>query len=331
MKKILLIHTGGTFGMVPIEPTQVLAPGNLHQQINKHAPELYNLAEIDFETPFNLDSSNIAAPEWDYLANLIDSKMEHYDGFVIIHGTDTMVYTAAALSYTLRNLKKPVILTGSQRPLSKLRSDARENLVDAVECATMALPEVSIVFGQDIIRGNRAKKMSLSSYEAFQSPNYPFLGKIGLHIKLNPKAILENSDPYLFQSGFAGNVAIISVVPAMQTDPLFRAIKSGTQSVILVGFGAGNFPDISSEWISFIQKVSHSGIPVFIASHSVHGAIDLTIYESGEKAAGAGAIGLKDITLEASYVKLLKILSITSNRDSIESLILENWAGEISD
>jgi len=317
--------------MVPVEPNQVLAPGNLYQQINKHVPELYSIAEIDFEIPFNLDSSNISAPEWDHLAKLINDNIDLYDGFVVIHGTDTMVFTAAALSFSLRNIKKPVILTGAQRPLSKLRSDARENLVDAVECATMDLPEVSIVFGQDILRGNRAKKISLASYEAFQSPNYPILGNIGLHISLFPKRLLENPMHYRFQPGFSGHVSIINVFPAMKAESQLKNITSGTQAVILVGFGAGNFPDITSEWILFIEEVSGSNIPVFIASQSYHGAIDLTIYESGEKAIMAGAIGLKDMTLEASYVKLLKIFSMTSERSEIESLIYQNWAGEISD
>ncbi|MEJ2053044.1 MAG: asparaginase [Calditrichaceae bacterium] len=146
MRNILIIHTGGTFGMTPIEPEEQLAPGNIQDQILKYIPEIEKIADIDVVIPFNLDSSNIGVNEWEVLSGIIDENLAKYDGFVIIHGTDTMVYSASALSYSLRNLPKPVIFTGSQRPLSKLRTDARFNLIDAIELATMPAPEVLITF-----------------------------------------------------------------------------------------------------------------------------------------------------------------------------------------
>ena len=158
MKKILLLHTGGTFGMVALEPDKVLTPGNLQDELTTHVPELNQIADINVEIPFNEDSANVGISHWNQLARIIHNKMDDYDGFVVIHGTDTMVYTASALSLSLINLKKPVIFTGAQRPLAKLRSDARLNIIDAVEVSTTDLQEVLIVFGQNILRANRSRK-----------------------------------------------------------------------------------------------------------------------------------------------------------------------------
>jgi len=166
MKRILLIHTGGTFGMAPIDPGDILAPGGFQAEILNTIPEIRRLADIDVVIPFNLDSSNIGINQWDEIAKLIFDNKDAYDGFVIIHGTDTMVYTASALSFSLRNFAKPVVLTGAQRPLSKLRNDAYSNLIDSVEVAALGIPETIIVFGQRILRANRAKKLSTSSYPA---------------------------------------------------------------------------------------------------------------------------------------------------------------------
>ncbi len=331
MKRILLIHTGGTFGMVPLEPDKTLAPGNLQNQLYEYVPELQNLAEIDIEIPFNVDSSDISTPEWDALSAIIHQHIDQYDGFVIIHGTDTMVYTAAALSFSLRHVKKPVILTGSQRPLAKLRSDARVNLIDAVELATMSIRETAIVFGQHVVRGNRAKKTSITSYESFQSPNYPFLGSIGLKIELNRKYLLDTEEPFFYNPGFSGSVGIINVLPGLKPASLSNLLEGKIRALILVAFGAGNLPHLYNDWITFISTASSRDVPVFIGSQSVHGSTDLSIYQSGRNAMEAGAIGLKDMTIEASYVKLLKLLALTGDKQYIETEMQTNWAGEISD
>ncbi len=329
MKKILLVHTGGTFGMVPAEPKSILAPGNFQSQILINVPEIVRIADIDVEIPFNLDSSNIGINEWQILTELIHARMDEYDGFVIIHGTDTMVYTAAALSFTLRNLNKPVILTGAQRPLSKLRSDARTNLIDAVELATLDIFEVLIVFGQKIVRGSRAKKVSISSYDAFESPNFPLIGEIGLKIKLNQLLLYKSVEKYSFLPGFKQKALIINIVPSLNPEYYFPLLENDLEAFILAGFGAGNLPNTSPDWIPFIQNATKLGKSVFICSNSMHGSVDLSLYESGQKALEAGAVGLGDMTIESAYVKLLKILNITDIPGEIVSLMNENWAGEI--
>lgn len=173
MKRILLIHTGGTFGMTPMAPENTLQPGRIEQDIASHLPDLSKMAEINIEIPFNLDSSNIGPDQWGEIYALLEKNYAQYDGFIIIHGTDTLVYTATAISFLAAKYSKPIIFTGSQRPLSAIRSDARSNLINAVELATRDIPEVTICFDNKLFRANRTKKQSIESYHGFDSPNYP--------------------------------------------------------------------------------------------------------------------------------------------------------------
>jgi len=330
MKKILILHTGGTFGMMPMEPDQILAPGNLQHELLKRVPEIAQIAEISVQIPFNEDSSDLSIKEWDSLAEIIDSNMNSYDGFVIIHGTDTMVYTAAALSFSLLNLKKPVILTGAQRPLSKLRSDARLNLIDAIEVATHSIGEVLIVFGQNILRGNRARKTSITSYDAFYSPNYPVIGEIGLNVEPETDLIRKNSDYYSFNPGFDPSVLSIHIFPNSDAE-FYRHVvfNKKIRALMLIGFGAGNLPVKDSQWLSFIKDAISEGKIVLINSSSAHGRINLQIYESGQKALEAGAIGCNDMTIETSVVKIMKALASTSDIEKQKNYFLKDIAGEI--
>ncbi len=329
VKKILLIHTGGTFGMAPLEPDDILAPGNFQEEILNHVPELSDLARIRVEIPFNLDSANLGQTEWDRLAQIIYDKMDLYDGFVVIHGTDTMAYTASALSFSLLNLRKPVVLTGAQRPLSKLRNDARTNLIDAVELSTMAIPEVMIVFGQRIIRGNRAKKVNIYSYNAFESPNFPYLGTIGVNIDIDHELLLQAHGSPVLLGGFISKVAVISIHPSLTPQYFEPLIESDIQVLILQGFGAGNLPGMENDWVSFVEQLVAAGKNVFIASHSFYGGVKPDLYESGHKALRAGAQSIGKMTIEAAYVKLQKILTLTSEKQSIYERFNQNWAGEI--
>lgn len=315
--------------MVPVEPHQNYAPGDIHTQILAHVPELQKLAELEVMIPFNMDSSNIGIDQWDQLGQLIFDQMEKYDGFVVIHGTDTMVYTAAALSFTLQNLRKPVIFTGAQRPLSRLRSDARSNLIDSIELATMDIPEVLIVFGQHILRGNCTKKISASRYDAFDSLNFARLGEIGVKIHLDAERLLKPQKPFLHLPGFSSKVAMFPVYPAMNPQDAQRLIHSDKQAIVLLAFGAGNLPGRNPDWIPFIDDAVAAGKAVFIGSQSGHGATDLELYECGRNALEAGAGQLGKMTSETAYVKLQKILTLTQDMRKIHKMFEENWAGEI--
>jgi len=329
MKKILLIHTGGTFGMVPIEPSKTLAPGNLQEQILAVVPEIKKIADIEVEIPFNVDSSDIGSHQWDILSEIIKRKMDNYDGFVIIHGTDTMAYTASALSYSLLNLKKPVILTGAQRPLAKLRTDARSNLIDAIELATMQISEVVIVFGQRILRGNRTIKISNRSYDAFDSPNYPLLGNIGLDIRLNEKYFLSNNLPFIYNPGFSAKAMVVYIHPALDPGLFLPLIKDDLSAFIFVGYGAGNFPTKDPDWLPLIKTAVEGEKAVFLGSHSIFGTINPGLYESGKQALDLGVSNIEDMTIEAAYVKLLKILTYSSGVKEIYANFHNNLAGEI--
>lgn len=329
MKQILLLHTGGTFGMVPTEPDEILAPGNFQEEILSHVPELLKIAHIDIKIPFNLDSSDVGIAQWDHLAQIINDNMENYDGFVIIHGTDTMVYTAAALSFSLINLPKPVVLTGSQRPLSRLRSDARFNLIDAVELATMDIREVIIVFGRSVLRGNRAKKTSISKYDAFLSPNFPRLGEIGLNIDLKENLLFSPSDGFNYKQGFSNKVALLHIYPSLAPKYFEHLMDGSLKAIILVAYGAGNLPAVDPDWISFIKRADRNNIVTFLASQSIHGNVNLQLYDSGQRAEKAGATGLGAMTIESAYIKLQKILVYTQNKHEIIEQLYQNWAGEI--
>ena len=315
--------------MMPMEPGEMLAPGSFQNEILEIVPEIKRLANIGVRIPFNLDSSDIGSREWGILAELIYANQDAYDGFVIIHGTDTMAYTAAALSFSLLNIPKPVVLTGAQRPLAKLRTDARNNLIDAVQLAAMNIPEVLIVFGQRILRGNRAKKLSANSYLAFDSPNYPHLGEIGVTIELDRKQCLEKKGELVYQPGFNAQVMVIPVHPSASASFYKNLPDSEIRALILQGFGVGNIP-VSNEagWLGLIRAFRDKGKTIFITSHSLRGSIDLELYESGQKALQAGALSMGKMTMESGYVKLQKILTMTSERGEIIEMFKQDWAGE---
>lgn len=317
--------------MIPLLPKQTLAPGNLQQTLLTRLPEIKELAEIDVAIPFNMDSSNVSIKEWQILARLIHNNMDKYDGFVVIHGTDTMVYTATALSFSLRNLKKPVILTGAQRPLANLRSDARLNLIDAIEVATQNIGEVLIVFGQTVLRGNRSKKVSISNYDAFISPNYRTIGKIELNLEIDQTAILQNNRPYEFNEAFKSCIFSIHVFPGANPEfyqPLLE--RDDIKGFLIIGFGAGNIPMSTQAWMNFIKVAHNSGKVIVISSSSAHGRLDLNLYAGGLSALDAGAISSYDMTIEATLVKMMKLLAINSHSEIFKSAFNRSIAGEVT-
>jgi L-asparaginase len=331
MKNILIIHTGGTFGMSPVLPSMTLKPGNIKADIEKYLPVLKDIAHIHFNIPFNLDSSNISPDEWLKIYSIIKREQDHYDGFVIIHGTDTLVYTAAALSYLLTGLRKPIILTGSQRPLSAIRSDARGNLINAVELATYPIPEVTICFGNKLLRGNRTKKLSMESYAGFESPNYPELASIGLNVQLHPHNFLNSERRPVFKPVFNCAVIMIGIYPGLAPDLYRFIIKSTVRSIVLLGYGVGNFPDLDPGWLDFIAQVLAAGKLVFIGSQSVHGQVDLQIYEFGKQAEKLGCISLRDITTEAALVKLMLLMGNFEDQNMIRKYFDQSLAGELGE
>jgi L-asparaginase len=328
-KRILILHTGGTLGMKPRDPDQVLTPGEIGSTILEFVPELTKFAEIDTRVLFNIDSSDITPQHWKTIAEEIAGAVESYDGIVIPHGTDAMAYTGAALSYQLRNLPCPVILTGSQLPLADARSDAPGNLVGAVDLACHEIQEVAIYFHNLLMRGNRVTKTSTFAYGAFKSPNFLPLAEIGTSIQ-SYSPILQNDGPFRIEGDFDPRVAVLRLVPGQSPDTLFRIGEANPRAVLLVAFGSGNIPSESGGVAEAIQELTRKGILVAIGSQSQNGRVDLNRYVGGRKAKDAGAIGIGDMTLEAATVKLMYLFGTTDSANDVRKALLEPIAGELS-
>jgi L-asparaginase len=330
MKKILLIHTGGTFGMMPLQPSQALAPADIQELIVKYLPDIRTIAKIDFEVVFNIDSSNIQVKHWQKLGQLIQKKYKQYDGFVIIHGTDAMVYTASALSFMLQGLDKPVILTGSQRPLANIRSDARGNLINSIELATCNIPEVGIFFGTNLYRGNRTIKISNTSYKAFASPNYPALAEVGLEIALT-KYIGQAGSTLIYQDSFDDHVLCFRFHPGLSPKYLEHLIDSPLSGIVIEALGVGNVSILENSLIPWIENMSKAGKIVVINSQSPYGKIDFSRYECGHLIEAAGGIPALDMTPTCCLIKLMFLFGqIPSNISKLKQKFLTPMAGELS-
>ncbi|MDZ7715594.1 MAG: asparaginase [Balneolaceae bacterium] len=331
MKKILLIQTGGTIAMDITHGKPSLDPSKWAEVIYKEIPELSEIAEIEMEQLFFEDSSDINRRHWAKLITFIAEKYEAYDGFVILHGTDTMAYTASALSFGLQNLDKPVILTGSQVPMSNIRSDARRNLVNAVEIATLPLNEVAICFNDFVFRGNRATKTSIGDFDAFASPNHPPLAEIGLNIELHYQK--NNSEQSLsLYPEFSDEVFLLKLYPNLNPKLLEKADLFSTKVLIVEAFGSGNFPLKGEQsLLPFFKKCINNGMLLIITSQADFDSVDLSKYKSGRQAQKLGALSAKDMTTETALTKMMHLLANYSSMDEIKALFQQNLVGELTE
>ena len=315
---ILIIYTGGTIGMQTDAATGALVPfdfGGIYDEF----PSLRRLnVDIEVHTmPKLIDSSNVRPEDWSDMADVIRDNYDRYDGFVILHGTDTMSFTASALSFMLENLSKPVILTGSQLPIGMLRTDARENLITAIEIAaaqhpdgTAVVPEVCIFFENHLMRGNRTTKINAEHFNAFCSFNYPELGTAGIHINYNEERIrkadmsLPLKPHYLFDT----NVVILTLFPGIQENIVASILNiPGLKAVVLKTFGSGNAPQ--KEWfIKLLKNAVSRGIIIVNISQCLAGTVEMERYETGIHLREAGVISGHDSTVEAALTKLMFLL-----------------------
>jgi len=281
-----------------------LAPDVYTQDLLTELPVLRKIAEIETRILFNLDSSNMQPHHWVTLARTVHEERERYDGFVIVHGTDTMAYTASALAFLLPGLDRPVILTGAQAPLAHMRSDARTNLVDACMLATMPIPEVGIAFDDGLLRGCRATKLDAWGMHAFGSPSCPPLAELGIDIQLAPH-ILAKRTPEPFDPRIETRVLRTRTFPGLDPSLLHGALDIGVSGMLIEAFGAGNVPHLENSLIPVIAAARERDVPVVIASQSPRGKVNLSRYEGGAAAAAVGAIGAGDMTSEAALTKLM--------------------------
>ena len=263
-----------------------LRPDTYAQQIVSRVPELAELAEIETRILCNLDSSDLGPDEWSALAGEVASARAAHDGVVIIHGTDTMAYTAAALSYALGGLDRPVVLTGSQRPLGEIRTDARRNLVDAVDLATREIPEVGICFDGRLLRGNRTTKGDAWSYGAFASPGCAPLARLGLDVEIGAH-VRRPVRQFAADARFDPRVVVFWVVPGLEPAALQR-VAEGARGVVLAAFGVGNVPTRLNALAPQVAALVEHGVTVLVVTQARAGAVDFSLYESGVPLRGGG-------------------------------------------
>ena len=334
MKRILVIYTGGTIGMVSTPSGYAPEKAAFHDLLDR-IPELH--AEgmpiwdiVDME-PL-LDSSNITVREWNAIGALIADHYTDYDGFVVLHGTDTMAYTASALSFMLRGNNKPVILTGSQIPLCEIRNDARDNIITSLLVAAGdRIHEVCLYFGGKLLRGNRAIKYSADDLIAFESPNYPALADVGIAIRYNVPAILPpGRGRFSFQPLKNIPIGVIKVFPGIQFDLFDSIMTERLKGIVIETFGAGNIPGHADSLLPIIRKASENGTVIVVCSQCPHGTVSLGAYETSSALKEAGAVSGYDITTEAAVAKLYYLFSRGLSRDEIRVRMERSMRGEIT-
>ncbi len=338
---ILLIYTGGTIGMKVDPVSLALVPFNFNQ-ILEEVPELrkfvHKIDIFSFDPP--IDSSDIEVHIWRDIANLIFEKYDSYDGFVILHGTDTMSFSASALSFMLENLEKPVIFTGSQLPIGMLRTDGKENLISSIEIAAAKddqgraiVPEVCVYFESMLFRGNRTSKHNAENFRAFKSCNYPPLAEAGIHIKY--------STPYIcypetwggkvkINSNLDTNVAILKIFPGISPSVVRSFLNiSGLRALILETYGSGNAP--TKSWlIDMLREAVERGVIILNITQCPAGSVDMDAYSTGIMLKKIGVVSGYDSTTEAALTKLFFLLGQNSDNMTIKSLLLKNLRGEIT-
>ncbi|KYQ88325.1 L-asparaginase I [Tieghemostelium lacteum] len=334
--KIFLIYTGGTLGMKrdPIAGTLRPEPNYLVQQLeilpemkSNDMPE-YTLFE--FEPP--IDSSDMEHDDWVRIASLIEKNYYDYDGFVVIHGTDTMAYTASALSFMLENLGKPVILTGSQIPFAELINDARRNLITSMIFAGKCdIPEVCIFFNNQLLRGCRSRKVDSWSLDAFESPNCPPLATLGMEINVNTDVILNQpKGRFRVHENINKNVAVVHLVPGFSDEAFENVLSEPLEGLILSSYGSGNAPAKKKKFIDAITSAVKRGVIVVVTSQCLRGTVNLKQYATGKSLLDAGAISGYDMTIETAATKLGWLLGLGISKDQVKLLMEQDLRGEFT-
>lgn len=305
-----------------------ISPTDPKSHLLEKFPEIVTLANIDVLPMGNSDSSNLQPGLWIPLAKSIYDRMSDYDGFVITHGTDTLSYSAAALSFLLQDLGKPIVITGAQVPLEDIGSDGRTNLINSFRVATSDIAEVVVVFGSQVIRGTRAKKTSVFDLQAFSSANEVPLGTIGLHLKFNREYRRRSKRKGLFLPYLDPNVCRTVVYPGMKPE-IIDYLSKHHNGIVIEGYGSGNIPTEENSLTPVIRTATGRGIPVVICTQCLVGSTEMELYQVGRAALEAGATPAMDMTPETSLVKLMWVLGQTKDLRTIDSMMLKPFSDEI--
>jgi L-asparaginase len=336
---VLIIYTGGTIGMEVDPFSGALTPLDFHH-LEEHIPELgkfnLNIDSISFDVP--IDSSNITPHDWKKIARQIESNYSKYDGFVVLHGSDTMAYTASALSFMLYGLTKPVILSGSQLPIGQIRTDGKENLITAIEIAgaknedgSAKIPEVAVFFEDELYRGNRTHKNSTEYFDAFNSPNYPILAKAGVSIKYKSNYIHKPFDvKFEVLTKMGEDLQVLHIYPGISANSVESILATPKLKVlIMLTFGAGNAP--TADWfIKLLDEAIQKGIVIFNISQCDTGTVQQGKYSTSSKLKKIGVTGGSDILIEAAITKTMHLLGKNLEPNELRFALSRSLKGEMT-
>lgn len=337
MRKVYIAYTGGTVGMQPTERGSAPAPGQLGALLASlpqfQAAEMPEITLKEYD-PL-LDSANMTPADWVTIGEDLKARQEDHDGFMVLHGTDTMAYTASALSFLMEGLEKPVILTGSQIPLCETRSDALENLTTGlllIERYAHRMSEVSICFGGRLLRGNRASKTDSEGFDAFESPNHPLLGTIGIDFELNWRMLRQPKTsglPLRVRKLGDASVGACRLYPGMPARTL-AAFLDGVSGCVLECYGAGNAPNRDADFMKVLRDACDSGTVIVAVPQPLRGSAALSLYATGRTLLEAGVVSGFDMTPEAALTKLSYLFACTSDPAEVRHMMQQNLRGELT-
>ncbi len=335
-KRVYIAYTGGTIGMRPTPQGYAPAPGYLRERLDAmpelRAPHMpaYEVHEYD---PL-LDSSNMTPADWTKIARDLFEHYEAFDGFIVLHGTDTMAYTASALPFMLQGLRKPVILTGSQIPLCEVRNDAREKLITGLLlAANYPLPEVCLYFGDQLLRGCRATKVDAVGFAAFASPNYPPLGSVGIDVRIHWDAVLPPPtmpDTLELRPIGAAQLGTLRLFPGLSAETVDRLLQPPLQGLVLEAYGMGNGPTDNPAFMAALEAAAARGVVIVDCTQCLKGRVDLEGYATGSALARAGVLSGYDMTVEAAVAKLFYLFSQGYPPETLRRLMQTDMRGELT-
>lgn len=325
MSKTLLLFCGGTISMHKNDQTKALDVSHGYDQLLKLEPRFSQICDVDIEFIDNIDSTNMTSVQWTRIADTIGENYDRYDGFVVTMGTNTMAYCAAALSFALQNIGKPVVLTGAQIPAESLSTDARNNFINALRLSTQDIAGVFVVFGSKIIRGCRAKKVSESELDAFRTFNQKDFGEIGVGTILNFKQP-RHKEPFQVQSKFVEQIVCLTLIPGLRAEFIRQMIDSGARGFILRAYGSG---DIPYDFEGALLYAKEKKVPIVVTTQCPGGATVMGINDVGLKALQTGVIQAFDMCMEAMSTKLMWLLGQDTPYEEIKKLMETNFIGEV--
>lgn len=328
MKKILMINTGGTFSSVKGE--KGLTPGLSSEELLAEMRLVTRSIALEMEELLSVDSANIFPKDWKRLAERIAAAIPAYDGVVVIHGTDTMAYTSSMLSFMLRNVPIPVVITGSQLSISHPVADAMENGRCAVYMAASGHPGVFVAFNRKVMLGTRASKVRTMSFDAFESINYPYIAEINsLGLCVHTEYLPHQDGPFALRTAYSDRVCILKLYPGIDPEIMQMLAERGYRGVYIEAFGLGGIPFLGRDFMGAVRQAVECGMTVLAGSQCRYEGSSLSVYETGVRALESGVLQAYDMTAEAAFTKLVWVLGQTDRPEEIRRYFTRALAGEV--